>query len=190
MAFSWDFPYKSQRMPVLAQNVVAASQPLAAEAGLNALRKGGNAVDAAVATAIALTVVEPTSNGIGSDAFAIVWDGEGLHGLNASGHSPKALTPERFEGLDTMPSIGWDPVTVPGAVSAWVALSQRLGKLPFAELFTDAVRYAREGHLVSPLTAAAAMLSSPPSPRPSCLRDAPPVPANSSARATTRRRCQ
>ncbi len=155
MAFSWEFPYKSQRMPVLAKNVVAASQPLAAEAGLNALRKGGNAVDAALAAAIALTVVEPTSNGIGSDAFAIVWDGESLHGLNASGRAPKALTPERFEGLDRMPSIGWDPVTVPGAVSAWVALSQRLGKLPFAELFTDAIRYAREGHLVSPITAAA-----------------------------------
>ena len=153
MAFSWDFPYRSQRMPVLAKNVVATSQPLAAEAGLSALRKGGNAVDAALATAIALTVVEPTMNGIGSDAFAIVWDGDRLHGLNASGRAPKALTPERFEGLDRMPAIGWDPVTVPGAVSAWAALSERLGKLPFAELFTDTIRYAREGYLVSPITA-------------------------------------
>jgi len=155
MTFSWDFPYRSQRMPVLARNVVATSQPLAAEAGLHAISKGGNAVDAALATAIALTVVEPTSNGIGSDAFAIVWDGDRLHGLNASGRSPKALTPERFEGLDGMPSIGWDPVTVPGAVSAWVALSQRLGKLPFVELFADAIRLASEGYLVSPITAAA-----------------------------------
>ncbi len=153
MAFSWDFPYKSQRMPILARSVVATSQPLAAEAGLAALRKGGNAVDAALATAITLTVVEPTSNGIGSDAFAIVWDGTQLHGLNASGRSPKALTPERFEGLDQMPAIGWDPVTVPGAVSAWVALSEKLGKLPFEELVVDAVRHARDGYLVSPITA-------------------------------------
>ena len=155
MTFSWQFPYTSQRMPVLASNIVATSQPLAAQAGLNALRKGGNAVDAALATAISLTVVEPTSNGIGSDAFAIVWDGHTLHGLNASGRAPKALTPERFEGLDTIPAIGWDPVTVPGAVSAWVALSDRLGALPFTDLFTDAVRYAREGYLLSPITAAA-----------------------------------
>ncbi len=155
MSFSWNFPYRSQRMPILAENIVATSQPLAAEAGLQALRKGGNAVDAALATAIALTVVEPTSNGIGSDAFAIVWDGQRLHGLNASGRSPKALTPERFAGLDGMPSIGWDPVTVPGAVSAWVALSDRLGKLRFEELFTDAIHYARHGYLVSPITARA-----------------------------------
>lgn len=155
MGFSWEFPYRSQRMPILAQNVVATSQPLAAEAGLNALRKGGNAVDAALATAITLTVVEPTSNGIGSDAFAIVWDGERLHGLNASGRSPQALKPDKFEGLAEMPTIGWDPVTVPGAVSAWVALSGRLGRLPFEELFADAVRYAREGFPVSPITARA-----------------------------------
>ena len=155
MTFSWDFPYRSQRMPLLAENVVATSQPLAAEAGLQALRKGGNAVDAVLATAIALTVVEPTSNGIGSDAFAIVWDGQQLLGLNASGRSPRALTPERFAGLEQMPTMGWDPVTVPGAVSAWVALSDRLGRLPFAELFLDAVRYARDGYLVSPITARA-----------------------------------
>ena len=153
MTFSWELPYRSQRMPVLAENIVATSQPLAAEAGLQALRKGGNAVDAALATAIALTVVEPTSNGIGSDAFAIVWDGQQLLGLNASGRSPKALTPERFAGQTQMPTVGWDPVTVPGAVSAWVALSERLGKLPFEALFTDAVRYAREGYPVSPITA-------------------------------------
>jgi len=153
--FSWDFPYRSQRMPVLAQNVVATSQPLAAQAGLDALRRGGNAVDAALATAIALTVVEPTSNGIGSDAFAIVWDGAQLYGLNASGRAPQALTPERFAGLERMPATGWDPVTVPGAVSAWVALSERFGKLPFADLFGAAVHYARDGFLVSPVTAMA-----------------------------------
>lgn len=152
--FSWDFPYPSQRMPVLAKNVVATSQPLAAQAGLRMLLKGGNAVDAAVAAAIALTVVEPTSNGIGSDAFAIVWDGEKLHGLNASGRSPAALSPERFKGLDAMPTDGWDPVTVPGAVSAWILLSGWFGRLEFAELFGPAVEYARNGFLVSPKTAA------------------------------------
>ncbi|MBN1246490.1 MAG: gamma-glutamyltransferase, partial [Anaerolineae bacterium] len=155
MGFSWELPYCSQRMPILAENVVATSQPLAAEAGLHALRKGGNAVDAALATAIALTVVEPTSNGIGSDAFAIVWDGDRIHGLNASGRSPRALSPEKFVGMAAMPTLGWDPVTVPGAVSAWVALSKRFGRLPFAALFEDAIRYAREGYLVSPITAAA-----------------------------------
>ncbi len=155
MTFTWEYPYASQRMPILAENVVATSQPLAAEAGLHALRKGGNAVDAAIATAVALTVVEPTMNGIGSDAFAIVWDGTGLHGLNASGRSPQDLSPRNFSGLTTMPSVGWGPVTVPGAVSAWVALSDRFGKLPFADLFMDAIRYAREGYLVSPITAMA-----------------------------------
>ncbi|MHC4588800.1 MAG: gamma-glutamyltransferase, partial [Planctomycetota bacterium] len=88
-ALDWTFPYPSQRMPVLARNVVATSQPLAAQAGLSMLAAGGNAVDAAVAAAITLTVVEPTSNGIGSDAFALVWAGGGLHGLNASGRSPQ-----------------------------------------------------------------------------------------------------
>ena len=154
-AFSWDFPYRSQRMPILAQNVVATSQPLAAQAGLDALQRGGNAVDAALAAAIALTVVEPTSNGIGSDAFAIVWNGAQPHGLNASGRAPRALTPERFAGLERMPVLGWDPVTVPGAVSAWVTLSARFGKLPFADLFEVAIHYARDGFLVSPITAMA-----------------------------------
>jgi gamma-glutamyltranspeptidase / glutathione hydrolase len=153
--FSSDRPYSSQRMPLLAQNVVATSQPLAAQAGLDALRRGGNAVDAALATAITLTVVEPTSNGIGSDAFAIVWDGSRLHGLNASGRAPRRLSPERFAGLEQMPATGWDPVTVPGAVSAWAALSARFGRLPFGDLFEAAIRYARAGFLVSPITAAA-----------------------------------
>src|SRR5688572_10626093 len=77
--FDWQFPYPSQRMPVLARNVVATSQPLAAQAGLSMLMKGGNAVDAILATAISLTVLEPTSNGIGSDAFCILWDGKQIH---------------------------------------------------------------------------------------------------------------
>jgi gamma-glutamyltranspeptidase / glutathione hydrolase len=152
--FQWTFPYPSQRMPVLAGNVVATSQPLAAQAGLEILRAGGNAVDAAVATAITMTVLEPTSNGIGSDAFALVWHEGKLHGLNASGRSPKAMSIEHFAGMQTMPHLGWDAVTVPGAVSAWVALSKKFGKLPFEKLFEPAIGYAEHGFPVAPQTAA------------------------------------
>lgn len=152
-ALHWDCPYPSNRSPVFAQNVVASSQPLAVAAGLNALRKGGNAVDAAVATAITLTVVEPNNNGIGSDAFAIIHDGSRLHGLNASGRSPAALNADRFHGESKMPTLGWDAVTVPGAVSAWVAMSERFGRLPFAVLFEDAVQYAKHGFQVGPKSA-------------------------------------
>jgi gamma-glutamyltranspeptidase/glutathione hydrolase len=152
--YNWDFPYPSQRMPMLAKNVVATSQPLAAQAGLQMLARGGSAVDAALAAAITLTVVEPTSNGIGSDAFAIIWDGTSLVGFNASGRSPAGWTPERYRGQNAMPVLGWDSVTVPGCVSAWVALSERYGKLPFETLFEAAIRYAREGFMVSPITSA------------------------------------
>jgi gamma-glutamyltranspeptidase / glutathione hydrolase len=151
--FNWKFPYPSQRMPLLAKNVVATSQPLAAQAGLAMLAKGGNAVDAGLAAAITLTVVEPTSNGIGSDAFAILWDGQRLVGLNASGRAPAGWTPERFKDKSAMPTLGWDAVTVPGCVSAWVTLSKRYGKLPFEALFEAAIRYARESFMVSPITA-------------------------------------
>ena len=146
-------PYPSARSPVCAANLVATSQPLAVQAGIDALRCGGNAVDAALATAITLTVVEPNNNGVGSDAFAIVWDGEGLAGLNASGRSPAGWTADRFAGHQTMPHRGWDAVTVPGAVSAWVALSERYGKLPFADLFREAIDYAENGFPVGPKTA-------------------------------------
>jgi len=151
--FNWEFPYASQRMPVLAANVVATSQPLAAQAGLRMLLKGGNAVDATVATAIALTVVEPVMNGIGSDSFGLVWDGKQLHGLNASGRAPAAWTPQRYAGRESMPITGWDSVTVPGAVSGWVALSKRFGSLPFSDLFGPAIDYAERGYLVSPTVA-------------------------------------
>jgi gamma-glutamyltranspeptidase/glutathione hydrolase len=154
MSFSWDFPYPSQRMPVFAPNVVATSNPLAAQAGLRMLLKGGNAVDAAVATAITLAVVEPTSNGIGSDAFALVWDGSRLHGINGSGRSPMAWSLDRFNNLASMPESGWDTVTVPGAVDTWVQLSERFGKLPFGDLFEPAIGYAQNGYGVSPITAA------------------------------------
>jgi gamma-glutamyltranspeptidase / glutathione hydrolase len=151
--FDYRFPYPSQRSPVLARNVVATSQPLAAQAGLRMLLAGGNAVDASLAAGIALTVLEPTANGAGSDAFAIVWDGKELHGLNASGRSPTGWTRARFAGAKAMPARGWDSVTVPGAVSAWVALSRRFGKLPFADLFAPAIAYARDGFPVSPVIA-------------------------------------
>ena len=116
------------------------------------LAEGGNAVDAIIATAITLTVVEPVSNGIGSDAFAIVWDGKRLHGLNASGRSPAAWTPE-YLGDGAVPAFGWNSVTVPGAVSAWVELHTKFGKLPFERLFEPAIRYGRNGFLVSPTVA-------------------------------------
>lgn len=149
----FEMPYPAGRSPVIARNIVATSQPLAAQAGLRMLLEGGNAVDAALAAAITLTVVEPTGNGLGSDAFAIVWDGTSLHGLNASGRSPAGWTPDRFRGLTAMPQRGWDSVTVPGAVSAWVELSSRFGRLPFERLFGPALSYARDGFHVSPIIA-------------------------------------
>ncbi|HEX2555561.1 MAG TPA: gamma-glutamyltransferase family protein [Microvirga sp.] len=153
MQFRHDALYASRRSPVLARNVVATSQPLAAQAGLSMLARGGNAVDAILAAAITLVVVEPTGNGLGSDAFAILWDGKELHGLNASGRSPAGWTPDRFRD-GKMPERGWESVTVPGAVSAWVDLSTRFGKMPFATLFEPAIDLAERGHLVSPTIAA------------------------------------
>lgn len=147
---SFDLPYRSARQPVMASNVVSTSQPLAAQAGLRMLLAGGNAVDAALATAIALTVLEPTGNGLGSDAFAIVWDGSSLHGLNASGRAARAIDAEGFLQAGSMRRIGWDAVTVPGAVSAWVEASRRFGRLEFATLFEPAIHYAEEGFPVSP----------------------------------------
>ncbi|MEO8143083.1 MAG: gamma-glutamyltransferase family protein [Betaproteobacteria bacterium] len=152
--FSWKNPYAWPRKPLLARNVVATSQPLAAQAGLQMLAAGGSAVDAILATAITLTLVEPVSNGIGSDAYAIVWDGTKLHGLNASGRSPAGWAPEFFGGAKTMTVRGWNSVTVPGCISAWVELHAKFGKLPFAKLFETAIRYGREGFMVSPTIAA------------------------------------
>lgn len=146
-------PYPSQRAPVYADNIVATSQPLAVQAGLDVLKRGGNAVDAALAAAITLTIVEPTSNGIGSDAFAIVWDGSELTGLNGSGRAPALWTPDYFSGRRSMPQFGWDSVTVPGAVSVWVALSKRYGKIDFQSLFESGIRYADQGFQVGPVTA-------------------------------------
>ncbi|MCC7113413.1 MAG: gamma-glutamyltransferase family protein [Burkholderiales bacterium] len=150
---SWTQPYPSHRSPVLARNAVATSQPLATQAGVAVLARGGNAVDAAIATAITLAVVEPVSNGLGSDLYAIVWDGERLEGLNASGRAPRAANLARLAGRSEAPVRGWESVTIPGAVSGWVALSKRYGRLPFADLFGPAIRYARDGYAVSPIVA-------------------------------------
>jgi len=152
---NWNFPYHSQRMPVMAENMVATSQPLAVQAGLDILRQGGNAVDAALATAITLTVVEPTSNGLGSDAFAAIWNGTELTCINGSGRSPRAWKFEHFSHLKAMPTLGWQSVTVPGAVSVWMELSRKFGKLPFEALFTQAIDYAENGFPVTPIIAAA-----------------------------------
>jgi gamma-glutamyltranspeptidase / glutathione hydrolase len=152
-SLSWTQPYPSSRSPVCAANLVATSQPLATQAGVDALRRGGNAVDAALAAAITLTVVEPNNNGLGSDAFCQLWDGAALVGLNASGRAPAAWTAQRFAGQRQMPQLGWDAVTVPGAVSAWVALSERYGRLPFQSLFDAAIDYAEDGFPVGPKTA-------------------------------------
>lgn len=148
------YPSASRRMATFGKRgMVATSQPLAAQVGITMLQQGGNAIDAAIATAAALTVVEPTSNGIGSDAFAIVWVDGKLHGLNASGPAPQAATIEALESLghDTMPNHGLLPVTVPGAPAAWAALSERFGKLPFADLLAPAIALAEEGFAVTPV---------------------------------------
>ncbi|MBN8939197.1 MAG: gamma-glutamyltransferase family protein [Rhizobiales bacterium] len=149
----WSFPYPSTRLPVFADACVATSQPLAAQAGLAMLARGGNAVDAAVAAAIALTVVEPTMNGLGSDLFAIVWDGQRLRCLNASGRAPARLERRRFAHAAAMPLVGWDTVMTPGAVAGWRALSRAFGRLPFADLFEPAIRHAADGFLVPVMVA-------------------------------------
>ncbi|MEK8047983.1 gamma-glutamyltransferase family protein [Ideonella margarita] len=151
--FSAAAPYASHRLPVYARNVVSTSHPLASQVGLRMLQAGGNAVDAAIATAAAMTVLEPVSNGLGSDAFCLVWDGQQLHGLNASGRAPGAWTPDYFrrrhgDDARTPPQRGWDAVTVPGAVSGWVALHARFGRLPFEDLMAPAAEIAERGYAV------------------------------------------
>ncbi|MCM2252425.1 MAG: gamma-glutamyltransferase family protein [Ramlibacter sp.] len=153
MKFDFHSPYPSTRLPVFARNVVSTSHPLGAQAGLRMLWKGGNAVDAAIAAAAAMTICEPVSNGLGGDAFAILWDGARLHGLNASGGAPAGWTPDYFrrkygDAAQTPPMRGIDSVTVPGAVAGWAALSERFGKLAFAELMEPAIEIAERGYLV------------------------------------------
>ncbi len=142
----------SMRQPIYARNgVVASTHPLASQAGLKALQQGGNAVDAAIATAVTYAVVSPCQNGIGGDMFALVWEGDQLHGLNGSGRAPAALTLDKLQGRERMPDKGWPTVTVPGAPAAWRDLHAKFGRLPFASLFEDAIRYASEGFAVTNL---------------------------------------
>jgi len=153
MQFQNQYPYTSTRLPLFARNVVSTSHPLAAQAGLRMMLKGGNAVDAAIAAAAVITLTEPVSCGLGSDAFAILWDGKELHGLNSSGPAPATWTPDYFHrkyGTDATspPKRGFDSVTVPGAVAGWVALSKRFGKLPFADLLEPAIEIAERGYLI------------------------------------------
>ncbi|GLK75065.1 gamma-glutamyltranspeptidase [Methylopila jiangsuensis] len=150
--FDWTAGYPSRRVPVFGRNVVSTSHPLGAQAGLAVIRDGGNAVDAAIAAAAVMTLAEPCSNGLGSDAYCILWDGERLHGLNASGGAPRAWTPDYFaakhgEGRARPPMRGWDSVTVPGAVAAWVALSERFGSLPLEDVLLPAIEVAERGYL-------------------------------------------
>ena len=149
----WDLPYPSQRMPTFARRgMVATSQVLAAQAGLETLARGGSAADAAIATAACMTVLEPTTNGLGGDAFALVWDAGRLHGLNGSGRTPAALDRTRYAGR-TMPTRGWDAVTVPGQVALWADMHARFGRLPFASLMEPAIAFARDGYPVTVQTA-------------------------------------
>ncbi len=143
----YDNPFASKRTNVIARNgVVCTGNNLATQAGLRMLMQGGNAVDAAIATAACLTVVEPCSNGLGSDGFAIVWMKNKMYGMNSSGHSPYAISADK---VDEIPKRGWIPVTVPGAVKGWKALSERFGSLPFKKLLEPAIDYARNGYPVS-----------------------------------------
>ena len=161
MAFNWENPYLTARTPVFARNVVSTSHPLAAQAGNRVLLEGGNAVDAAIATAATLTIVEPVSNGLGSDAFALVWADGQLHGLNASGPAPAAWDLNYFRqrygdnasGHANRPERGWDSVTIPGAIAGWDALHRRFGKLPFSRLMQSALEIAERGVTVAPMVA-------------------------------------
>ncbi|MFC7322787.1 gamma-glutamyltransferase family protein [Halobacillus campisalis] len=147
-------PFSAKRMTTISKNgMVATSQPLASQVGLDILKQGGNAIDAAIATAAALTVVEPTSNGIGGDCFALVWVKDKLYGLNGSGRSPSSISIDKLkaQGYDEIPKYGFVPVMVPGVPRAWAELSRRFGRLPMTELLAPAIRYAEEGYPLTPI---------------------------------------
>jgi len=140
----------TSRSEVIAKNgMVATSHPLASQIGLQILKDGGNAIDAAIAANVALGLMEPTGNGIGGDLFVILWDAKTkkLYGLNASGPSPQNISIEYFaaKNLEKIPSYGPLPVSVPGAVDGWIKLHERFGKLPFEELFKPTIDYANNG---------------------------------------------
>ena len=161
MKFNWNNPYSTIRVPVMGRNVVSTSHPFAAQAGLKIIQQGGNAIDAAIAAAAALMIVEPVSNGLGSDCFAIVWDGKELHGLNASGTAPQTWSPEYFSkkygtdasGMADRPKRGWDSVTVPGALAGWEQLHKRFGSLPLGDLLQPAIEIAERGYAMAPIVA-------------------------------------
>ncbi|MDZ7683451.1 MAG: gamma-glutamyltransferase [Fodinibius sp.] len=150
------------RSEVIGQNgMVATSQPLATQIGLDILKNGGNAIDAAIAVNAALGLMEPTGSGVGGDLFAIVWSAEDqkLYGLNASGRSPMGLSFDEMKkeieqrGSNGIPAYGMLPISVPGAVDGWFSLHDRLGSMPMEDILAPSIQYAREGFPVSELIA-------------------------------------
>ena len=146
------------RSEIIAQNgMVATSHPLATQVGLDVLKKGGTAIDAAIAANAAIGLMEPTGNGIGGDIFAIIWDAntQQLYALNGSGRSPKSLSIEwlKENGYSSIPAYGPLPVSVPGAVDGWFEMHQRFGRLSMGEVLQPAIDYARNGFPVSELIA-------------------------------------
>lgn len=151
------YRYPSQRHLMYGRKgMVSTSQPLASQAGLEILKKGGNAFDAAIATAACLAVVEPMSNNMAGDGFALIWHEGKLYGLNASGPAPALLSVENLkkDGHTQMPKYGWGAVTVPGVTSGWAAINKRFGKLSLKEILAPAISYARDGFVVSPTVSA------------------------------------
>ena len=147
------YSYPSRRNVVYARRAMACtSVPLGAQIGLDVMKAGGNAMDAAVAMAAAMPILEPTGNGLGSDCFALIWveKEKKLYGLNASGVAPMALDAKmvRAMGHSEMPKTGWLPTMVPGAPAGWAAINKKFGAKPLSELFAPAISYAREGYPV------------------------------------------
>ena len=150
-------PFASRSEVIAQHGMVATSQPLATQVALDVLKRGGNAVDAAIAANAMLGLVEPTGSGIGGDLFAIVWDAKTkkLYGLNASGRSPQSLTLEYFksQGMDKIPAFGPLPVSVPGAVDGWFALHGKFGSMPMSDILSPAIEYGKKGFPVTELIA-------------------------------------
>lgn len=151
--FSYDNPYSPGNHPLFSRNVVATSHPLAVMAGLRILKEGGNAVDAAIGTAITLTVVEPNSNGLGGDAFCLIWRAGELIGVNGSGASPSSFSLDLLSPENKIPEVGMKTITVPGAVQLWQDIHELYGKIPFERLFNEGIHYAEKGFPVSKVQA-------------------------------------